>query len=93
MKILLVDQFSGITPYELSRRPMTFEELIALVQKNWDQRAEELMAQYGAGAWLGQAPEVLDVDEKYQPPFATTTFRAGDDGMAEVWRYRWDSSG
>lgn len=78
MKILLVDQFSGLTPRWLQQHPTTFEAL-----------CKELV-QMPPG-W--REAQVLDVEESYCPPMATSTFRAGADGMAEVWKCRWDTSG
>ena len=82
MKILLVDQFSPTpTPYELSLRPMRFDEFVAL----------ELRRPPGA---FGSTPtQLLDVDEGWRQPFATTAFREGADGMVEIHATRWDTSG
>ncbi len=77
IRVLLVGQFSGISPYELQQHPIRFEALVA----------EALAEPSGY-----RKPQVLDVEEGYRPPFATTVLRAGADGQAEVWKYYWDSS-
>lgn len=79
MKILVIDQFSGITPYELQQRPRMFDELVA----------EEL-----AKPRHIHPAQVLEVEpDNFQPEWATTVIRADDSGMAVVWMTRWDSSG
>lgn len=81
-KILVVDQFAGPSPYWLQQNhPVKFDQLV-----------EELLAQ-PVPIYVQQRPELLEVDENYLPPYATTTFRADANGNAEVWRYRWDTSG
>lgn len=80
-KVLVVDQFSGLTPYWLSQNSTQFEALCASVMS-------ETTAH---GAF--NPPKVLEVDETFRTPFTTTCFRADVDGNAEIWQYRWDSSG
>lgn len=84
--VVLVDQFQSISPYELQRlelagTPMTYVELVEFYTT-------------GAGVPGGwRKPQFLEVEESYMPPFATTTYRAKQDGTVEVWKCRWDSSG
>jgi hypothetical protein len=86
MKILLVDQFSATpTPYELSIRPMKFDEFVA-------QELERDQHKLGPGFHLRRT-QLLEVNDDYEVPFATTAFREASDGTVEVWRYRWDTSG
>ncbi len=81
MRILVVDQFCGLSPYWLQQHPTNFEQL-----------AKEVLSERVAS--IGRkTPQLLEVDESYSPPWCTTIFRADADGMAEVWKYRWDSSG
>lgn len=79
MKILLVDQFQGPSPYEVQQNPRTFEAL-----------CEQVLAAAPPG-W--RKPQVLEVSGSYIPPYCTTAWRADENGMAECWRYNWDSSG
>lgn len=82
MKILLVDQFHGPSPYWLSTQHprLTFEVLV-----------ERVLAE--PQARFGHRSEVLEVPDTFLPPWGTTTFRAGPNGEAQLWRYHWDSSG
>lgn len=78
-KVLIVDQFSSFSPYWLQQNGQSFEELCKTVLESKQ--------------WTYREPVILEVEESFTPPFATTTFRAAPDGKAEVWKYRWDSSG
>lgn len=81
-KVLVVDQFCGLSPYQLQKSPpVPFDSLIAA-----------MFEQHESRPWFHK-PQVLEVDDDYTPPFATTVLRANQDGNAEVWKYRWDSSG
>ena len=81
-KVLVIDQFSGISPYKLQNSPpIPFDSLVSAVFER-----HESTPYY-------RKPEILEVNEDYNPPFATTVLRANADGNAEVWKYRWDSSG
>lgn len=79
MKILLVDQFRGPSPYEISKHPCTFDGL-----------CNEVLAR---GETDYRRAKVLEVDESFIQPDCTTAWRADANGMAECWRYSWDSSG
>jgi hypothetical protein len=80
-KILIVDQFASVpSPYQLQQRPMPFDDLCKLA----------LAARQPS---YGHKAEVKEVDDSFSPPMCTTTFRADPEGIAEVWKYRWDSSG
>jgi hypothetical protein len=78
-KVLIVDQFSGVSPYYLQKNPMRFDELVTEILES------------NARPW--RQPRVEEVSNDFQPPMCTTVVRADKDGMAEVWKYRWDSSG
>lgn len=79
MRVLILDQFTGPSPYELQARPRLFEDVVA-----------EQMAL--AHPW--KRPRLEDVDpEAFTLEMCTTVLRAREDGYAEVWRARWDSSG
>jgi hypothetical protein len=82
-QVLLVDQFAPCpTPYELSQRPMRFDDLV------------KRMMEMPPTRYIGGNPtQVLEVDDTYRPPMCSTVFRASEDGNVEVWKYRWDSSG
>lgn len=84
-RILVVDQFSGMSPYWLKNNPCQFEALVAEVlgQASVDPKKFGFRAPYVATV----------TEESYRPEMATTSFRAKADGMAEVWKSRWDSSG
>lgn len=80
MKILLVDQFSGPSPYQVQQAgPISFETFCA----------DALAAP--CSTW--RKPKVLEVEESYDPPDCTTTWRADEAGNAVPWKCRWDSSG
>lgn len=81
MKVLVVDQFSGFTPYWLQEHPTRFDDLCDLAVNHEPQ------------TWVRHVAQILDVEESYVPPFATITYRADAHGMAEVWKLRVDSSG
>lgn len=85
MKILIVDQFSGISPHFVQKNGWSFDALCEAALAPENARA--------VNPSMGVKAEVLDVEENYMPPFCTTTFREGADGKVEVWKYRWDSSG
>jgi hypothetical protein len=80
-RVLIVDQFAGISPYELSQQPMPFEDLIAHVER--DEQAHPPF----------HPARVLEVDESFEPEWATTVFAADEHGRAFCWKYSWDSSG
>lgn len=84
-KILVLDQFASISPYELANgSPVSFEELCK----------QALRGEYTSpGRYYRQVPEIVYASEAFRPQFGTSTFRAGEDGRAEIWLYRWDSSG
>lgn len=84
-KVLVLDQFANLSPYALSHSaPIPFEELCTMAL-----RGEFTRSNFA----IRQQPEIRYVDETFRPEFATTTFRAREDGSAEIWLYRWDSSG
>lgn len=80
MKVLILDQFSSVNPYDLQHRPRPFEDLIR--------------EQIGVTASWYRKAEVLEIDpEKFSVPMCTTVLKADEHGYAELWRARWDSSG
>lgn len=81
-KVLIVDQFSGISPYSLQQHPIKFDDLVT----------EILALPYNPRSFHFK-PEVCDVDDSFVPKMCTTVIRANADGYAEAWKYRWDSSG
>jgi len=83
MKILVVDQFSGITPYWLSQNPILFNELCA----------EAHIALERQQLWGFTSPRLLDVEESWTPEIGQTALRAGKDGLVEIWKCKWDTSG
>jgi hypothetical protein len=81
-RVLIVDQFSGPSPYELHLHPITFDDLIAKVQRD---EAEHRPS---------HPSRVVEVDEEtFSPQWCTTAFCADPDGWAITWRMNWDSSG
>lgn len=81
-KVLIVDQFDGITPYSLQKNPIQFDDLV-----------EEVINHPNKPKVPWRQPEVRIVGEDFQPEMCTTIIRADAAGMAVAWRYRWDSSG
>lgn len=81
-RVLVMDQFVGPSPVDLQQHPLRFDEL---VREALDYNAEL------KHAW--NKSKVLEVEDDYKPEWATTVYRADADGMAEVWKHRWDSSG
>lgn len=81
IRVLIVDQFSGLGPLALAHsHPLQFEDLVTQMLS-------------AAAPAYGPAPRVDYVPEDYRPALCTTIIRAGSNGLAEVWKYRWDSSG
>jgi hypothetical protein len=82
MKVLIVDQFSGPTPYQLQQNPMPFDELCA-----------EMLAVESLR--YGYKTEVREIGDPatMQVPRCTTVWHADEKGMAQVLCYRWDTSG
>lgn len=80
IKVLIVDQFSGVSPYNLQQHPVPFEELIDQVING---------PQYSSI----RKPEVREVPLDFKAEFLTTVLKADANGNAEVWTYNWDSSG
>lgn len=78
--VLVVDQFSNITPYSLQKHPRIFDDLV-----------KEIIA---TPHHFLTKPRLLEVSEDWTPPYiGLTSIRADKDGRAEVWKCRWDSSG
>lgn len=84
-RVLILDQFCGVTPYRLQQMPTQFDALVAEVVEYESKRP--------AAAFMYNAPRVVDVSEDFMPPWATTVVAADEDGRAFVWKHRWDSSG
>ena len=82
MKILVMDQFAGTSPYWLQENPILFEELCKAALEN-----------VKPTDW--RPSKILEVDENYktQIPLCTTAYRDRGDGYTECWCYNWDSSG
>lgn len=82
VRVLIVDQFFGVNPYQLQKHPKTFDALVT-----------ECLNQLYPQSISYHKPEVKDVPEDFRPEYGTTVLRAGANGMAELWKYNWDSSG
>lgn len=79
MRVLVLDQFSTPSPYQLQHHPRRFSDLVA------EKLAEP--RQFNPA-------RVEDVDPvTFKPEMCTTVIREGADGVAEIWMTRWDSSG
>jgi len=81
MKVIILDQFTGPSPYTLSIEPMKFTELEEYLSLGW----------FKAG--YGVTPRVADVPDDYHPAVCETVYAENEDGNAYAWRYNWDSSG
>lgn len=80
MTVLVVDQASTLTPAFLKQFNLRFDILCQDVLQC-------------PGSWgCRHTPMVLEVNDTYVPPFATTTIR-DDNGRAVIWKMRWDSGG
>lgn len=79
-KVLILDQFSGVTPYWLDEHRQSFDELCTMTVRS----------DFYNG--LGRKPLVKEVDATFRTSYGTTCLRAAVDGTAEVWQYRWDSN-
>ena len=81
VRVLIVDQFSGITPIWLRENRPSFQELC--------DSAETDPGRFGRL----RTPVVTDVREDFHPDWSTTVLREGPDGKAVIWKVKWDSSG
>lgn len=82
-RCLVVDQFSGITPYWLQQEKPTFEALCA-----------DVMKAVSEGRHLGfRTPTIEDLPLDYHPNWGETVLAEGEDGRAVIWKCKWDSSG
>jgi hypothetical protein len=81
MKVIILDQFTGPSPYGLSITPMKFAEL------------EERVTLGEFNTQWGVRPRVTEVPEDYRPEMCETVYAENEDGNAYAWRYNWDSSG
>jgi hypothetical protein len=79
--VVILDQFSGYTPYYFQKNPMRFEDLEA------DAREDPMFFGTYRPAVIGY------VTEAFTPEWCTTVYRADRDGMVELFRCSWDSSG
>ena len=86
-KVLIVDQFCGLTPYYLQKNPTPFDTVV----KDALQGHIDFLEKYPYS--LTRAPELTEVEDTFYPEMCTTVIREGKDGLAEVWLYKWDSSG
>lgn len=75
MKILLVGQ-ARLSPARLQQFPLAFDDLVEHLLD--DQLARP-------------RPKVLEVDESYRVPYAMAAYRADQNGMAELWKARFES--
>jgi len=81
-KVLVTDQFCGLSPYWLSQNPMTFEDLCA-----------EMLAQPKPKHDF-RPTHIAVVDLKtYRAQHCTTVWAADEHGMAKAIITNWDSSG
>ena len=80
-KILVTDQFCGLSPYELQQRPVNFEhlctEMLAQVRPQHDFRPTHVA--------------VVDL-KTYRAQHCTTVWTADENGMAKAIIMNWDSS-
>jgi hypothetical protein len=80
IKVLIVDQFSGVNLYELQQRPIKFDTLVDVMLR-------------GPSPTFGYQAEVKEVPEDFTAAFCTTVLKADADGNAVPHSYNWDSSG
>jgi hypothetical protein len=81
-QVLLLDQFSGVTPFSLQENPTKFDDLVKLTttpSERW---------------WGYKTPQLHEhVADDFELPMASTAIISDDNGYARVWRARWDTSG
>ena len=83
MKVLIVDQFSGVTPYYLQQNPTPFDDL-----------CEELLEHEKKSPNRWNPTRVEEVDgNTFVPPRCTSVFAATDEGLAYLFKWNWDTSG
>jgi hypothetical protein len=82
MRLLVVDQFSGLSPYWLSQNPSKFDELAA-----------EMIGQNTPQTW--RPAKVIEVEDvkTHRAEHCTTVFYEDENGMAKHLCHNWDSSG
>lgn len=80
-KVIIIDQFTGPSPYQLQQQPMRFCEL----------RERLSLGQYAAR--YGVVPREVEVAANYRPALCETIYTEDASGNVAVWRYNWDSSG
>jgi hypothetical protein len=82
MKVLIVDQFFGPSPFYVMQKRPTLDELVA-ISESMVMKAVPLV----------RKPVVKDVPDDFSPDMCTTVYAADKDGIAFMWKYRWDSNG
>lgn len=80
--VIIIDQFSGPTPYSLQQNPMRWADL--------RKQVEEDPERFRFGF---TQPVIREVEENFYPQMATTVYAEGENGEVIVWKHRWDSSG
>lgn len=88
VKVLILDQFCGLSS---NRSTVPFKVLVDQAFAQYAQRDAESRARCGLPA-MG-SPKLKEVSDDFQPPMCTSVYRENAAGMAELWRYNWDSSG
>lgn len=82
MKLLIVDQFSGVTPYWVQQQKISFDDLVRFCLST------------NIGGY--KLPEVREMSPTeladWKPSRGSTVFCADEHGMAVVHRLRWDSN-
>ena len=80
MTIVILDQFSGPSPYMLQQEPLVWEEFLAGVRG-------------GLFASRWRPAQIVEADQVPALRMATTAYCRADDGTVMVAGDRWDSSG
>jgi len=81
VKLLIVDQFDGPSPYQLQQQPMKFDDLV-----------EMKLLQEKEHPNMFRPTRLIDKPEGFTVPHCTTVWREGEDGNAVVFGLNWDSS-
>lgn len=80
VEAVVVDQFSGPTPYTLQKQPIKWEQFIKDVKDGEYDR------------YNGRAAEIIHADKSYRPAWGTTVYKKDPNGNVQVWLSNWDSS-
>lgn len=80
MTLVILDQFTGPSPYALNRDPVAWPVFMAAVRSGV----------YDAFSW--HKAQIVESGREYTLPSATTAY-VERDGLVAVWRTAWDTSG